>query len=374
MTQAQRETWAASLDAIEAALDSAKRSRSNGNAAMLDFRDVADARGRVLALRAALASLTAGTPGELVALVARWQEQMRRDYPAGFQLTAASADLLAWTPPAPVATPRTDLTEWQLRTWKRIHAAWPANRTLLEQEEYEAMSAPSVAPVVAPAPESEPPHGLVLSALRQATYSPCQSHRGVVVFHRATLDILARGFNRKPLGFACDGSDACKATCRLDAVHAEQDALIGARVSLAGADLVHVKAVDGALVASGGPSCVACSKLIVEAGIAGVWLFHVDGWKRYTAAEFHQLSLAASRAESLPAAPTAVETPETVTVTRAQLAKIEWAGGSDGDGIDSCPVCQRRRFYHDNRRNHRANCWLAAALTASPETVDTTGD
>ena len=48
----------------------------------------------------------------------------------------------------------------------------------------------------------------------------------------------------------------------------------------------------------------------------------------------------------------------------AKLASIEWAGGSDGDGIASCPACQRRRFYHDDRRNHRADCWLAAALAA----------
>lgn len=43
-------------------------------------------------------------------------------------------------------------------------------------------------------------------------------------------------------------------------------------------DLVHVKVVhgplaDGKLVAGGGPSCVQCSRLIVDVGfIAGVWL------------------------------------------------------------------------------------------------------
>jgi hypothetical protein len=61
-----------------------------------------------------------------------------------------------------------------------------------------------------------------------------------------------------------------------------------------GCDMLHVKTVDGELVPSGGPSCVQCSKLALAAGIAGVWLFHEDGWRRYGAVEFHELSLAPS--------------------------------------------------------------------------------
>lgn len=49
----------------------------------------------------------------------------------------------------------------------------------------------------------------------------------------------------------------------------------------------------------------------------------------------------------------------------ANLQSIEWAGGVDSDGIALCPACQRKRFYHDDRRNHRADCWLAEALRAA---------
>ena len=65
----------------------------------------------------------AGT--QLVALVARWQEQMRRDYPAGFQLTAASADLLAWTPPA-APSPAVSNTPFDLRVGDWMEACFGA--------------------------------------------------------------------------------------------------------------------------------------------------------------------------------------------------------------------------------------------------------
>jgi deoxycytidylate deaminase len=76
-------------------------------------------------------------------------------------------------------------------------------------------------------------------------------------------------------------------------VHAEQWALLDAGPQAYGRELMHLKAVNGLLVASGPPSCVQCSKLILAAGVEGVWLFRPDAlWHRYTATEFHQLSLA----------------------------------------------------------------------------------
>lgn len=133
---------------------------------------------------------------------------------------------------------------------------------------------------------------LLAVALEEAGRSPCQSKRGVVVFDEAGF-IVGTGHNRKPKGFDCDGSNDCKATCRSQAVHAEQWALLDAGPQAYGRELMHVKAVNGLLVTSGSPSCVQCSKLILAAGVEGVWLFRADGlWHRYDATEFHMLSIA----------------------------------------------------------------------------------
>jgi deoxycytidylate deaminase len=169
---------------------------------------------------------------------------------------------------------------------------------------------------------AELPHGGAIAvAVEQARLSPCRSQRGAVVFRSEHVDVVTiqgRGRNHRPEGFECDHSAACKATCRVEAIHAEQMALLNAGRFSAFSDLLHVKIVDRNLVASGGPSCVQCSKLALAAGIAGVWLYHTDGWRRYDAKEFHALSLKAIL---------------TVTTVPVSIA-VEMA---------SCPVRQRRR-------------------------------
>jgi hypothetical protein len=132
-----------------------------------------------------------------------------------------------------------------------------------------------------------PPH-IVELAVEVSEWSPCRSKRGVVIFDGE--NVVAHGHNQKS---ECDGSEACKAVCSRDAVHAEQMALLAAYRSVRGSDMLHVKTVCGRLVPSGGPSCVQCSKLARWAGIAGFWLFHESGWRRYEIGEFHRLSLAA---------------------------------------------------------------------------------
>lgn len=151
----------------------------------------------------------------------------------------------------------------------------------------------------------QPPVGVIEIAVQQSQCSPCQSKRGAVIYRERFdgVHILGRGQNHKT-DRSCDGSDRCKATCRVDALHAEQMALLNTSGHANCADLVHVKTVDGALVPSGEPSCVECSKLLMAAGIAGVWLYHADGWRRYEAAEFHRLSLIARLSSLTPDAPT----------------------------------------------------------------------
>lgn len=136
----------------------------------------------------------------------------------------------------------------------------------------------------------------VVLALMAASNSTCRSQRGAVAFNgreNEPRELVAVGFNQKPDG-SCDGSEACKANCRREAVHAEQ-ALLASGADLTGADVIHVKAIARALAVSGGPSCVECSKILMLAGVAAVWLYHVEGWRRYPIAEFHALSLEASR-------------------------------------------------------------------------------
>lgn len=138
-----------------------------------------------------------------------------------------------------------------------------------------------------------PPEHIVEFAVEASVCSPCRSKRGVAIFRGRNL--VAHGFNYKPRHFECDGSEACKATCRDEAVHAEQQALLSAGVGASGALMLHVKTVEGRLVPSGGPSCVQCSKLALVAGIKAVWLYHESGWRCYPIEEFHEQSLARLR-------------------------------------------------------------------------------
>jgi deoxycytidylate deaminase len=142
---------------------------------------------------------------------------------------------------------------------------------------------------------AEPDRTVVRAAIDASRHSPCQSKRGVAIFHPTTTSYAptfrVTGFNHKPVGFECNGSDGCKATCGDEAIHAEEAALLAAGPLARFADLLHVKTVDGQIVPSGVPSCLKCSRLILGAGLLGVWLYHETGWRRYAASEFHRLTL-----------------------------------------------------------------------------------
>lgn len=141
---------------------------------------------------------------------------------------------------------------------------------------------------------------VVAAAVAAGARSPCaKSKRGVALYDFALGEarVVARAWNSPPPGFACDGSAACRAACREVCVHAEIAALITAGPRARGRSLLHVKVVDGRAVPGGGPSCVGCSRAIVQAGIRTVRLLEErDGdvrWVAYSADEFHALSLAA---------------------------------------------------------------------------------
>lgn len=143
--------------------------------------------------------------------------------------------------------------------------------------------------------EMQPPSHIVDLAVEISVMSPCRSKRGAVVFQPSNGNLVSHGYNYKPRGFGCDGSEVCKQTCRTEAIHAEQQALFAGGKWVEGSDLLHVRTIDGLVVPSGGPSCAQCSKLALVTGIVGVWLFHETGWRRYAIVEFHQLSIEADR-------------------------------------------------------------------------------
>lgn len=131
---------------------------------------------------------------------------------------------------------------------------------------------------------------LIEGARKAALESPCaKSKRGVVLFDHEdtkrwqpgrTVDwelgtILGIGYNGQPYGFKCSGSEACRRDCAKLCLHAEQRAIMYGlqRAAIHGCDLLHVKVVDGQVVPGGGPSCWQCSRLVVEVGLRGVWLY-----------------------------------------------------------------------------------------------------
>jgi hypothetical protein len=143
-----------------------------------------------------------------------------------------------------------------------------------------------------------PPQSIIDAAVQVANESPCaKSQRGVVVWSSVGEPLVySVGCNAQPKPLACDGSDACRAACGRLCEHAEAAAL---RTLAAPRgfflDMLHVKTVRGELVPSGPPSCPDCSKAtLVDGRISGMWLYQLDGWHRYTALDFHTLSLASN--------------------------------------------------------------------------------
>lgn len=190
-----------------------------------------------------------------------------------------------------------------------------------------------------------PPSYVIEAARKAAIQSPCaKSKRGAALFNRELADqlepggawapgsfrrastpdwdqekaeasvVLAVGFNGPPPTFSCRGTLTCHTACAKICLHAEDRAIrLGCSLDdVADLELVHVKVVDGQVVAGGGPSCWQCSRTVVEVGLRGVWLYErvlldneaddgtplsaiaIEGdpvWRFYEAKEFHAQTL-----------------------------------------------------------------------------------
>lgn len=181
-------------------------------------------------------------------------------------------------------------------------------------------------------PLARPPSFAIAHAEHAAAQSPCRkSKRGASIYR--VLNVLedgrevaqethVQGYNGPPWVYqgdepdyelACDGSEACRKSCGDRCLHAEARAIMELVPFLAEAPsalrMVHVK-IDpetGRVVAGNGPSCVPCSKTILDRGIHGIWLYECVGsprvapdgrlayqgaWRYYRALEFHEISMA----------------------------------------------------------------------------------
>lgn len=145
-----------------------------------------------------------------------------------------------------------------------------------------------------------PPPEVIDLAVRAANTSPCaKSKRGVVLFFvnvNGGLRFSSAGFNSPPGGLSCLRTEACAERCASYCVHAEQRALAAVRHGdpISRLEAVHVKTVDGQLVAGGGPSCLPCANAVLDAEIAAFWLYEVGEpprWRRYTAREFYDATV-----------------------------------------------------------------------------------
>jgi len=139
-----------------------------------------------------------------------------------------------------------------------------------------------------------PPDDVLARAVAAARLSPCaKSKRGATAFNfaRTYNEYKAAFHNVRALG-VCDGSSGCMAACATHCLHAEARLVMSWRDGDENLDVVHVKVVDGVLVAGGPPSCADCAKLLWQRKAAAVWLYETGPvWRRYPILEFLALSI-----------------------------------------------------------------------------------
>ena len=149
----------------------------------------------------------------------------------------------------------------------------------------------------------QPPQWAIDAATEAARKSWCaKDQRGVVVYHEESGgEDLVSAANGPEAPFKCSGSTECRAACGKLAGHAEERALwLWAREGrMLGMKLLHIRLEGGVAVPGGPPNCISCSRTMLMAGAAGIWLWLAPEladvlkptWRWYGAVELHVLSL-----------------------------------------------------------------------------------
>lgn len=132
----------------------------------------------------------------------------------------------------------------------------------------------------------------IQEAVYVARDSRCdKSKRGVVVVKNGS--IIGRGTNNPPLDLPCV-PEYCRSICNMFCLHGEQNALLDTRrngYDPSGSRIYHIKVKDSIQAPSGPPSCVQCSRIVLDEGVKDFVLLYKDGIGLYEAREFHELSL-----------------------------------------------------------------------------------
>ena len=180
--------------------------------------------------------------------------------------------------------------------------------------------------------DARPPAFAIAAAESAAARVVCHKSRRGVSVYRMIDDLgdgiencqhtMVSGYNGPPwvwdgddpdYELACDGSAACRKDCAERCVHAEERALLAMVPALSDAPsslrMVHVKIDDsGRAVPGKPPCCVKCSRLILDQGIGGIWLYEAlpgrwvnrEGgtqgapgvWRYYPTKDFHEITMA----------------------------------------------------------------------------------
>lgn len=138
-----------------------------------------------------------------------------------------------------------------------------------------------------------------LEALRErAIEGPCsKSKRGAMLLDNGFVTMQVNGPPGKRI---CTRDAVCRAACSQICVHAEERALsvwLRGWVSSkppTGAHVIHVAVnASGQPRSKGTPSCVTCSRSMLDAGVETVWLFGGEpaAWRGWTAEDFHAETL-----------------------------------------------------------------------------------
>lgn len=133
---------------------------------------------------------------------------------------------------------------------------------------------------------------MIWNMITQGRTSTCEKSKRVVSIYSPIRKIYVLGTNSPPLPFSCSKNEKCKQNCAKIAVHAEERAMLKAAkcglLPKEGLHCFHLKIKDNVPVISGEPSCIHCSKNMLEYGISCMWLLQETGWKSWKLENFHR--------------------------------------------------------------------------------------